>query len=140
VQLNWTALSYPGLGTTLYHRFRGGVPIWTGMARGHNDSGLRNHVTVSYKVAAENEIGMGPNCAPAASIPIAWQEQTVPPYPDGHRQVPGQGRLARGRLGLANLPIQEEMSRRGIGQVGGRIERGRAVSAPCLFYICRPRL
>jgi cytochrome c biogenesis protein CcdA/fibronectin type 3 domain-containing protein len=61
VELEWTAPSYSGPGTIIYHLFRNGTEVWNGTVTEHVDLGLVNGVTYSYSVAASNAIGWGPN-------------------------------------------------------------------------------
>ena len=69
VLLNWTAPEYLGPGTTVYHLFRDGSMIWSGTAQYFNDSAVENDVEYSYRVAAQNDLGWGPNASSVLATP-----------------------------------------------------------------------
>ncbi len=70
VDLNWTAPSYTGPGTLIYHLFRNGVVVWNGTSIAHNDTGLVNGHIYEYKVAAQNDIGWSANSSSLPAIPL----------------------------------------------------------------------
>ncbi|MDD1756027.1 MAG: fibronectin type III domain-containing protein [Methanomassiliicoccales archaeon] len=61
VDLNWTAPLYAGPGTLTYHLFRDGALIWSGTSLSFSDASISNGITYSYKAAAQNDNGWGPN-------------------------------------------------------------------------------
>ena len=69
VSLNWSAPAYVGPGTVTYHLFRDGALLWSGANLTYDDTGLVNGVNYSYKVAAQNTIGWGPNSSEVLAIP-----------------------------------------------------------------------
>ena len=69
VDLSWEAPSYVGPGPITYHLFRNDVLIWNGSSLAHSDSEVTNDVTYTYKVAAQNSIGWGPNCTSVQATP-----------------------------------------------------------------------
>jgi hypothetical protein len=78
VSLNWTAPSYLGPGTIVYHLFRNGSEIWNGTGLTYHDNAVSNGITYSYQLDASNSVGRGPNCTavqatpqPVGSIPMA---------------------------------------------------------------------
>jgi fibronectin type 3 domain-containing protein len=78
VTLNWTAPSYLGPGTIIYHLFRDGSEVWSGTGLTYRDSSVTNGITYSYQLAASNDIGWGENCTalqatpqPVGSVPMA---------------------------------------------------------------------
>jgi titin len=78
VTLNWTAPSYLGPGTIMYHLFRDGSEVWSGTGLTYSDTGVTNGITYSYQLAASNSVGWGENgtavqATPqrAGSVPLA---------------------------------------------------------------------
>jgi titin len=70
ILLNWTAPSYVGPGSIVYHLFRDDALIWSGIEIAHNDVGLvieRNYI---YKVAASNNVGWSSNSSAAEAVPF----------------------------------------------------------------------
>jgi large repetitive protein len=70
VDINWTAPYYLGPGTIIYHLFRNGSLIWSGIATSYHDAPLSKGVQYSFKVAASNAIGWGSNCTAVLVIPV----------------------------------------------------------------------
>ena len=89
VDLNWTAPSYSGPGTITYHLFRDGTEVWSGTTMMYNDAPLTKGVQYSYTVAAQNEIGWGPNCSSVLVTPVG-----APEAPWGLNAIAGDGQVA----------------------------------------------
>ncbi len=87
VDLSWTPPSYAGPGTLVYHLFRDGAQIWSGAGLSYNDTTVTNDITYSYKVAAQNSIGWGPNCTAIFATPISVG--MVPSMPEGLKATDG---------------------------------------------------
>jgi fibronectin type 3 domain-containing protein len=71
VELTWTAPEYEGPGSLIYHLFRNGASVWSGSELARIDGGLANFVTYSYKVAAQNAFGWGPNSTIVQAMPLS---------------------------------------------------------------------
>ncbi len=79
VNLSWISPSYIGKGPLTYHLFRDGLEIWNGPGLSYVDNSVSNGMTYSYKVAASNTIGWGPNCTAIQATPMS--QDTVPNAP-----------------------------------------------------------
>jgi fibronectin type 3 domain-containing protein len=77
IYLNWTPPSYVGPGTIHYHLFRDGATLWSGTATEYNDTDVLGSITYSYTVAAENDLGWGPNSTEVSATPSG--PGSVPP-------------------------------------------------------------
>ena len=89
VSLSWEAPIYSGPGQITYHLFRDDIEIWNGSGTGHVDSGLVNEMTYTYNIAAENEVGWGPN---STSVEATPSEVVLPPTaPLNLLALPGNG-------------------------------------------------
>ncbi len=86
VDLSWTAPSYTGPGTLIYHLFRDGSLIWSGTRSTHSDILVNNGITYQYKVAASNSLGYGVNCTAVSATPMS--ENNVPTAPYGLTATP----------------------------------------------------
>ena len=86
VTLNWTEPTYTGPGTITYHLFRNSVEAWNGTSLTWDDATVVNGVTYSYRVAAENDLGWGPNSTNSVATP-----QGVPSAPLNLSAVEGDG-------------------------------------------------
>jgi hypothetical protein len=80
MELNWTAPTYVGIGTTEYHLFRNGTLIWSGTELEYIDMGLMTSVTYSYYIVAENSIGWGTNSTVVEAIPLSGENQSSTPW------------------------------------------------------------
>ncbi len=88
VLLNWTSPSYLGPGSITYHLFRNGTLVWSGSAVEYNDTNVVNSIEYSYKVAAQNAIGWGPNSTGVQTTPTA---SLMPGVPTNFHVTPGNG-------------------------------------------------
>jgi titin len=89
VSLSWEAPIYSGPGQITYHLFRDGIEIWNGTGHSTVDSGLVNEMTYSYNIAAENDVGWGPN---STSVQATPSEVILPPTaPIDLQAIPGNG-------------------------------------------------
>jgi hypothetical protein len=79
VVLSWDTPNYTGPGTMLYHLFRDGVEISLMASSSFVDTDLTNFVTYSYKVAASNPIGWGPNSTTVLAVPLPGQMRPSAP-------------------------------------------------------------
>ena len=72
VSLSWSAPSYTGPGTLIYHVFRNGEEVWTGTSASYIDGGgLTSGQSYEYTVSASNSIGWGENGTAATAAPLA---------------------------------------------------------------------
>ena len=88
VDLAWSAPSYVGPGTIIYHLFRDGAPIWSGFGMSYHDAPLTKGVQYLYNVAAENSIGWGQNCTSVTATPFG-----VPDPPWGLTAMTGNAQI-----------------------------------------------
>ena len=91
VDLNWTVPEYAGPEMLTYHLFRDGSLILSGAILTYSDTSVANGVTYSYKVAASNSVGWGPNCSAVLAVPTS--SDTVPTSPRGLTATPGVSRV-----------------------------------------------
>jgi len=70
VELNWTAPSYIGPGTIVYHLFRNGSLLWSGSGIIYTDTNVANGFSYTYNVAAGNSVGWGENSSVVLAAPI----------------------------------------------------------------------
>ncbi|MDD1747743.1 MAG: fibronectin type III domain-containing protein, partial [Methanomassiliicoccales archaeon] len=91
VQLGWTAPEYIGPGSLIYHLYRNGVLVWSGVGLAHADTELANFVTYTYELAASNSIGWGPNSTAVQAMPLP--DEMTPTAPYGIEVLEGNGLL-----------------------------------------------
>ncbi|MGD1061054.1 MAG: leucine-rich repeat protein [Methanomassiliicoccales archaeon] len=89
VSLNWTVPANPGNGALVYHLFRDGVEVWSGIELQHVDAPITNDATYSYEVAATNDVGWGSNSSAASATPFG-----IPTAPVYLHCNPGNGQIS----------------------------------------------
>lgn len=70
IDLNWTAPTYTGPGTVIYHLYRNGTEVWYGTATSYRDEGVVKGVEYNYTVTAQNPVGHGPSSIAAVGVPF----------------------------------------------------------------------
>jgi hypothetical protein len=84
--LSWNPVNYSGPGTLIYHLFRDGVEVWSGINISYDDTGLINGQAYEYQVAASNSVGWSLNSSTASVTP-----QGPPTEPLGLMAEAGNG-------------------------------------------------
>lgn len=91
VSMGWSAPSYTGPGDLTYHLFRNGSLIWNGTGTSFTDLPLVAGVSYTYKVAASNADGWGPNCT---AVDVTTASPVLPPEaPSGMTPTAGDGQV-----------------------------------------------
>ena len=114
VSLTWTTPAYLGPGTLTYHLFRNGTEVWSGVQMQYTDRGVSNNVPYSYKIAAQNAIGWGPNSTAVPATPVPGMTEPSAPL----------NLVASGGIGQIALTWQVPASDGGSAITGYRVYRG----------------
>jgi fibronectin type 3 domain-containing protein len=92
IKLNWTVPTYVGPSDLIYHLFRNGTMLWSGISLTYNDTAVVNGISYSYTVAAQSSLGWSANSSTVSAIPSGIPI-TTPSSPGGLEIIAGDGEV-----------------------------------------------